>query len=68
MRDQWSEVPEGYLEKRKKQPIAYDFRHKELNEPGLLEGWRQEHGKFQESLGFIARPRLKRVETKQRTE
>lgn len=43
-----------------------DFRHKELNEPGLFEGWRQEHGKFQDSLGYTARPHLKKVKTEQK--
>lgn len=54
----------------RRRAITYNFRHKGLKEPGLggggtsvllLKGWRQEDGKFQDSLGYIARPHLTKV-------
>lgn len=57
----------------RRRAITYNFRHKGLKEPGLggggtsvllLKGWRQEDGKFQDSLGYIARPHLTKVKNK----
>lgn len=57
----------------RRRAITYNFRHKGLKEPGLggggtsvllLKGWRQEDGKSQDSLGYIARPHLTKVKNK----